>query len=158
MERKRGRGRPTKNIQTSNNTFVNNINININNTIPDISSISIHKHKSPLESLCDNRFDHDTNYQHAIVIMKKRNIHFNPEQDMYSDLTDSERLRMLEESFKLEDDDAELRAVEPGEFTCRSCGSKRVLLKLRQLRSGDEATSQIFTCAELGCKKKWVIH
>lgn len=76
--------------------------------------------------------------------------------DAYWDLSPEQRVEMLDAAFKIHDDDAELKTVVEGEFTCRACKGRRVLVKLRQIRSGDEAMSQFFTCAD--CKKKWVIH
>lgn len=77
-------------------------------------------------------------------------------EDLHWDLTATERVEMLDAAFAVQDDDLELKLVEPGEFTCRSCKSRRVLMKLRQIRSGDEAMTQFYTCAD--CKKKWIIH
>lgn len=75
--------------------------------------------------------------------------------DPYWDLTVMERTDMLNEAFEIQDDDAKLHDVVEGEFMCRGCKSRRVLLELRQIRSADEAMTQFFTCAN--CKKKWIV-
>lgn len=77
-------------------------------------------------------------------------------RDPYWDVPADERIAMLDAAFAVQDDDAELKSVQPGEHKCKKCGSNRVLLHLRQLRSGDEAMTQLFKCAE--CKNKWIIH
>lgn len=77
-------------------------------------------------------------------------------KDPYWPLSMDERIRMMDEAFAVQDDDAVLRDVKPGPFTCKKCGSNRVLQTERQLRSGDEAATQFFKCA--GCKHKWVVH
>ncbi len=76
--------------------------------------------------------------------------------DPYWDVPVAERIAMLDAAFAVQDDDAELKSVQPGEHKCKKCGSNRVLLHLRQLRSGDEAMTQLFKCAE--CKNKWIVH
>jgi DNA-directed RNA polymerase subunit M/transcription elongation factor TFIIS len=77
-------------------------------------------------------------------------------KDPHWDMSAQERVQMLDEAFAVQDDDAELRTVPDGEFTCRACKSRRIHMKLRQIRSGDEAMTQFFTCAD--CKKKWIVH
>lgn len=77
-------------------------------------------------------------------------------KDPYWPLSTDERVRMMDEAFAVQDDDAVLREVKPGPFVCKKCGSNRVLQTERQLRSGDEAATQFFKCA--GCKHKWVVH
>lgn len=77
-------------------------------------------------------------------------------KDPYWHLSTEERVRMMDEAFAVQDDDAVLRDIKPGAFTCKKCGSRRILQTERQLRSGDEAATQFFKCAD--CKHKWIIH
>jgi DNA-directed RNA polymerase subunit M/transcription elongation factor TFIIS len=78
--------------------------------------------------------------------------------DVYWDLSEENKVEMLNEAFKLQDDDAELDKVPEGEFRCAKCGCKRILVRLRQIRSSDEAMTQFLKCANKDCKKSWVIN
>jgi DNA-directed RNA polymerase subunit M/transcription elongation factor TFIIS len=77
-------------------------------------------------------------------------------QDKYWMYSSDERIDMLNKAFEIQDDDADLKTTVEGEFKCNACKSKRIRLRLRQIRSSDEAMSQFFKCAD--CKKEWVIH
>jgi DNA-directed RNA polymerase subunit M/transcription elongation factor TFIIS len=76
--------------------------------------------------------------------------------DDYWMYSPDERVEMLNAAFTIQDDDADLKNTVEGEFKCSACKSKRIRLKLRQIRSSDEPMSQYFKCAD--CKKEWVIH
>lgn len=76
--------------------------------------------------------------------------------DHYWMLSSEDRVQMLDEAFAIVDDDAELAKVEAGPFKCKKCGSNRILQTERQLRSGDEAATQFFKCAD--CKNRWIVH
>ena len=76
--------------------------------------------------------------------------------DDYWMYSPDERVEMLNAAFKIQDDDADLKNTVEGEFKCSACKSRRIRLKLRQIRSSDEPMSQYFKCAD--CKKEWVIH
>lgn len=39
------------------------------------------------------------------------------------------------------------------DITCEVCGSSNVYVELKQLRSGDEAATSIYTCID--CDNKW---
>ena len=67
-----------------------------------------------------------------------------------------ERIQMLNEAFELQDDEAVLKNVQPGDYKCTACGCNRILLELRQIRSADEPMTQFFKCAN--CKKSWTRH
>lgn len=100
-------------------------------------------------------------YAHIVTLVSAGITEENPppvgfSKDPYWHLSTDERVRMMDEAFAVQDDDAVLRDVKPGPFVCKKCGSNRVLQTERQLRSGDEAATQFFKCA--GCKHKWVVH
>jgi hypothetical protein len=100
-------------------------------------------------------------YAHIVTLVSNGASEENPppvgfSKDPYWHLSTDERVRMMDEAFAVQDDDAVLRDVKPGPFVCKKCGSNRVLQTERQLRSGDEAATQFFKCA--GCKHKWVVH
>ncbi len=100
-------------------------------------------------------------YAHIVTLISNGVTEDNPppvgfSKDPYWHLSTDERIRMMDEAFAVQDDDAVLRDVKPGPFVCKKCGSNRVLQTERQLRSGDEAATQFFKCA--GCKHKWVVH
>lgn len=78
--------------------------------------------------------------------------------DFYWDMSEEDKISMLNEAFELQDDDADLDKVQEGEFRCSKCGCRRILVRLRQIRSSDEAMTQFLKCANKDCKKSWVIN
>jgi DNA-directed RNA polymerase subunit M/transcription elongation factor TFIIS len=76
--------------------------------------------------------------------------------DDYWMYSPDERVDMLNAAFEIQDDDADLKSTVEGEFKCSACKSRKIRLRLRQIRSSDEPMSQFFKCAD--CKKEWVIH
>jgi len=110
-------------------------------------------------NVCHN--DEAAFYAHIVTLVSAGVTEENPppvgfSKDPYWHLSTDERVRMMDEAFAVQDDDAVLREIKPGPFVCKKCGSNRVLQTERQLRSGDEAATQFFKCA--GCKHKWVVH
>jgi hypothetical protein len=110
-------------------------------------------------SVCHN--DEALFYAHVVTLVTHGASEERPppvgfSKDPYWSLSTEERVRMMDEAFAVQDDDAVLKDVKPGAFTCKKCGSRRVLQTERQLRSGDEAATQFFKCAD--CKHKWIIH
>ncbi len=77
-------------------------------------------------------------------------------RDKYWMYSAEERVEMLNKAFEIQDDDADLKTTVEGEFKCNACKSRRIRLRLRQIRSSDEPMSQFFKCAD--CKKEWSIH
>ena len=96
------------------------------------------------------------NYLKIFQMYKDKPIPNNWYKDDYWMYTLDERIHMLNEAFELQDDEAELKNTQPGEYKCTSCGCNRILLQLRQVRSADEPMTQYFKCAN--CKKSWVRH
>lgn len=110
-------------------------------------------------SACHN--DEALFYAHVVTLVSNGASEDSPppvgfSKDPYWHLSTDERVRMMDEAFAVQDDDAVLKDVQPGAFTCKKCGSRRVLQTERQLRSGDEAATQFFKCAD--CKHKWIVH
>jgi DNA-directed RNA polymerase subunit RPC12/RpoP len=106
-------------------------------------------------SVCYN--DEAAFYAHVVTLLAHSgDVPAGFTRDPYWSLSTEERVKMMDEAFAVQDDDAVLKDVKPGAFSCKKCGSRRVLQTERQLRSGDEAATQFFKCAD--CKHKWIIH
>jgi DNA-directed RNA polymerase subunit M/transcription elongation factor TFIIS len=50
----------------------------------------------------------------------------------------------------------EMRDVEEGHHICKNCGCRKTISNFIQIRSSDEAMSEIITC--VSCANRWIIH
>ena len=174
-----GNGNGNVNVNNINNGSNNNSEENSNSTSSNTKRKSIMDSlldqeseqtiSSELQNLAIEQFGQDV-FQKAfemshgslslfrIYKLKKPNEPIPPNwhTDDYWMYSPDERVEMLNAAFEIQDDDADLKNTVEGEFKCSACKSKRIRLRLRQIRSSDEAMSQFFKCAD--CKKEWVSH
>lgn len=179
QNKKKTRGRPKNQVKSNNNNnsnsneFIESISTT-NNNVTEIqqqndenlpvpielqnSSIDIigYDNTMKLIEITNNNVFKFCNYLKIFQMYKDKPIPNNWYKDDYWMYTLDERIHMLNEAFELQDDEAELKNTQPGEYKCTSCGCNRILLQLRQVRSADEPMTQYFKCAE--CKKSWVRH